>query len=64
MVFTPHQLAALVGSSAPTMSCMGTDYPYDMAEYDPIGHVAAMPASTPPTMPPSAGGNAKRLLGL
>ena len=32
--------------SAPTMSCMGTDYPFDMADFDPIEHVVR-PASTP-----------------
>ena len=27
---------------------MGTDYPYDMGEYDPIGHIASVdPSATP-----------------
>jgi aminocarboxymuconate-semialdehyde decarboxylase len=42
---------------------MGTDYPYDMADSDPIGHlgVSDLDAST---LAAVAGGNAKRLFGL
>jgi aminocarboxymuconate-semialdehyde decarboxylase len=43
---------------------MGTDYPYDMAEYDPVGHVAAVENFDQKTIAAVAGGNARKLLGL
>jgi len=42
---------------------MGTDYPFDMADYDPIGHVASAGLDAA-AVAAIAGGNAKRLLGL
>ena len=42
VVFTPHQLKNLVDVFGADRIVMGTDYPFDMAEYDPIGHVAAV----------------------
>jgi aminocarboxymuconate-semialdehyde decarboxylase len=63
VVFTPEQLAELVRLYGADHVIMGTDYPFDMAEYDPIGHVASagLDASAVAAV---AGGNAKRLLGL
>ena len=43
---------------------MGTDYPFDMAEYNPIGHVAGRYGMDEPTLAQIAGGNAARVLGL
>jgi len=43
---------------------MGTDYPYDMAEFDPLGHIAGTPGFDAATVAGLAGGNAKTLLGL
>jgi len=43
---------------------MGTDYPYDMAEYDPVGHIAEVEGFDASTIAALAGGNAKKLLGL
>ena len=40
VVFTPYQLAELVRLYGADHIIMGTDYPFDMADYDPIGHVA------------------------
>ena len=42
---------------------MGTDYPFDMADYDPVGHVcgAGLDAATVAAI---CGGNAAKLLGL
>jgi hypothetical protein len=37
---------------------MGTDHPFDMAEYDPIGHVAAVEALDAATIAAIVGGNA------
>ena len=42
---------------------MGTDYPFDMADFDPIEHVVSTGFDARPRAA-IAGGNAKRLLGL
>jgi len=63
VVFTPHQLAELVRLYGADHIIMGTDYPFDMADYDPIGHVAAAGLDEA-AFAAVAGGNAKRLLGL
>jgi aminocarboxymuconate-semialdehyde decarboxylase len=63
VVFTPHQLKALVETFGADKIVMGTDYPYDMAEFDPIGHVASCGFDAA-TVAKIAGGNAKKLLGL
>jgi len=63
VVFTPHQLAALVDLFGADHVLMGTDYPYDMGEYDPVAHVcgAGLDATS---MAKICGGNVKALLGL
>jgi aminocarboxymuconate-semialdehyde decarboxylase len=43
---------------------MGTDYPFDMADYDPIGHVASADNFDAATIAAIAGGNARKLLGI
>ncbi|SMY08034.1 amidohydrolase family protein [Flavimaricola marinus] len=40
VVFSNHQLEYLVQTYGADKIVMGTDYPYDMADYDPVGHVA------------------------
>ncbi len=42
VVFTPHQLEALVKTYGADRIVLGTDYPFDMLEYDPVGHVASV----------------------
>jgi aminocarboxymuconate-semialdehyde decarboxylase len=64
VVFTPHQLAELVRLYSADRIIMGTDYPFDMAEFDPIGHVASVDTFDASTIAAIAGGNARRLLGL
>jgi aminocarboxymuconate-semialdehyde decarboxylase len=64
VVFTPYQLAELVRTFGADRVLMGTDYPYDMAEYDPIGHIACVNGLDAATIAALAGGNAKRLLAL
>ena len=64
VVFTPYQLAELVRVFGADHVLMGTDYPFDMAEYDPIGHVAGVEGFDASTVAAIAGGNAKKLLGL
>jgi aminocarboxymuconate-semialdehyde decarboxylase len=64
VVFTPHQLEALVKVFGVDRIIMGTDYPFDMMEYDPIGHINSVEIFDDTTRAALAGGNAKRLLGL
>jgi aminocarboxymuconate-semialdehyde decarboxylase len=64
VVFTPHQLAELVRVFGADRVLMGTDYPFDMGEYDPIGHVASVEGFDSTTIAKIVGGNAQRLLGL
>jgi aminocarboxymuconate-semialdehyde decarboxylase len=64
IVFTPHQLEALVKLFGPGKILLGTDYPYDMGEYDPIGHLASVDGMGTEMMAAIAGGNAKQLFGV
>ena len=63
IVFTPHQLRALVDLFGADHVLMGTDYPFDMAEMDPIGHVASAGLDAD-AVASICGGNAARLLDL
>ncbi len=63
IVFTPHQLQELVRLYGADHIVMGTDYPFDMADYDPVGHVCACDFD-PATTAAICGGNAKSLLGF
>jgi aminocarboxymuconate-semialdehyde decarboxylase len=62
VVFSYHQLAYLLALFGPDRILMGTDYPYDMAEYNPIGHIAGVDGMDETTLAQLAGGNAMRLL--
>ena len=64
VVFTPLQLKALVDLFGANHVIMGTDYPFDMLEYDPIGHIASVDSFDDATRAKLAGGNLKQLLGL
>jgi aminocarboxymuconate-semialdehyde decarboxylase len=64
IVFTPDQLEALVKLFGVEKILLGTDYPYDMGEYDPIGHIASVASFTEADRAAIAGGNAKALFGL
>jgi len=64
IVFTTHQLEAMVKLFGVDKILLGTDYPYDMGEYDPIGHIASVDSLSPSDVAAIAGGNAKRLFGL
>ena len=41
VVFTHHQLEYLVKVFGADQIVMGSDYPFDMADYDPVGHIAS-----------------------
>jgi aminocarboxymuconate-semialdehyde decarboxylase len=64
VVFTPLQLEALVKTFGVDRILMGTDFPFDMLEADPIGHIADTPGLDDAARIAIAGGNAKTLLGL
>lgn len=64
IVFTPHQLEYLVKVHGADRILMGTDFPYDMADSDPIGHVCSVEGFDEATRAAICGGNAQRLLGL
>lgn len=64
MVFSTHQLAALIEAFGNDHVLIGTDYPFDMAEADPIGHIASIAGISTTNYAAIAGENAKRLLGL
>ena len=64
VVFTPHQLAGLIEVFGADHVLIGTDYPFDMAEADPLGHLASVPGLPDATLAAIAGGNARRLLGI
>ena len=63
VVFTPDQLCELVRLYGAGHILMGTDYPFDMAEYDPVGHVCGAGLDDE-TIAAICGGNASRLLEL
>ncbi len=63
VVFTPHQLRHLVEVFGVEKVLMGTDYPYDMAESDPVGHLASAGLDEA-SFEAIAGGNAKALFGV
>src|SRR5262245_29495033 len=62
VVFTPGQLKALVETFGVEHVIMGTDYPFDMLENDPIGHIASVEGFDDRTRAALAGGNAKKML--
>jgi len=63
VVFTEHQLEYLVKVFGADHIVMGTDYPYDMAETDPVGHVNRADL-TDEQKAAIIGGNAAKLLKL
>jgi aminocarboxymuconate-semialdehyde decarboxylase len=64
VVFTPLQLETLVKTFGVDHVIMGTDYPFDMLEFDPIGHLNSVECFNASTRAAIAGSNLKKLLGL
>lgn len=64
MVFEPDQLGFLIEKYGVGHVLLGTDYPYDMGEPDPLGLIKQVNGLTPADVDAIAGGNAARLLGL
>jgi aminocarboxymuconate-semialdehyde decarboxylase len=63
VVFTPHQLRSLVEVFGPDHVILGTDYPYDMAEYEPVEHIVSAGFDAE-TVAKICGGTSKTLLGI
>ena len=63
VVFTAPQLRALIETFGADHVVLGTDYPYDMAEYEPIEHLVSSGLDGS-TVAAIAGLNAKKLLGM
>ena len=64
VVFTEHQLRYLIETWGPDHIVMGTDYPYDMAETDPVGHVNSVQGLSEGDKALVMGKNAAELLGI
>jgi aminocarboxymuconate-semialdehyde decarboxylase len=64
LVFTPHQLEYLVRTFGADKIMIGTDFPADMGEYEPLEHIASVGSFDQSTIEAVAGGNAKRLFNL
>ena len=64
IVFTYEQLDYLVSMFGSDHIVMGTDYPYDMAEDDPIGHVLGSTSLSEQDIKNITGENASKLLKL
>ena len=64
LVYTHHQLQYLVDEYGADHILVGTDYPADMGEVDPIGFIERAPGLDDNTRRAILGGNAIRLLGL
>lgn len=64
MVFEADQLGYLVEKYGADHVLLGSDYPYDMGESDPLGLVGKVEGLSPEETALITGGNAARLLGL
>jgi len=64
LVYTHSQLEYLVNEFGADHILVGTDYPADMGEVDPIGFIEGSPGLDDATRRAILGGNAARLLGI
>ncbi len=64
VVFSTHQLDYLVKTYGADKIVMGSDYPFDMADYDPVEHVASTAGLSNEDKAKVAGLTAAALLGL
>jgi aminocarboxymuconate-semialdehyde decarboxylase len=64
ITFDPELLKHLVERFGADHVVLGTDYPYDMGEVDPLGLIAKVKRLSPESRALIRGGNAMRLLGL
>ena len=64
MVFEPEQIKFLVDRYGADHVVLGTDYPYDMGDDNPLATVGGVPGLSQDEIDLICGGNAARLLGL
>ena len=64
MVFEPDQLRFLIDRYGADHVMLGTDYPYDMGDEDPLAFIGSVPGLEQHDIDLISGGNAARLLGL
>jgi aminocarboxymuconate-semialdehyde decarboxylase len=64
VVYTPESVRQLVDFLGADHVLLGTDYPFDMGEDDPVGLLERTPGLSPAERELIAGGNAARLLGI
>jgi aminocarboxymuconate-semialdehyde decarboxylase len=64
MVFEPDQLGFLIDKYGSDHILLGTDYPYDMGETDPLGLLNKVSGLDPDDIDLITGANAARLLGI
>jgi aminocarboxymuconate-semialdehyde decarboxylase len=64
VVYTPESVSALIAMLGVEHVLLGTDYPFDMGEEDPVGLVERVPSLSDAERAAICGGNAARLLGL
>ena len=62
MVFEPDQLDFLIRKYGSDHVLLGTDYPYDMGDYDPVGLIDKIEGLSGSSRAEICGGNAARLL--
>ena len=62
ITFDPRMLRQMVDQYGADHVLLGTDYPYDMAEVDPVGLIAKIPRLARTERDLIEGGNAARLL--
>ena len=64
MVFEPDQLQFLISKFGADHILLGTDYPYDMGESDPLGLISKVESLSKKDLSAICGGNAIKLLGI
>ena len=64
MVFDPEMLRTLIRRWGADHVLLGTDYPFDMGETDPLGLLSKVEGLEEKERSMIAGGNAARLLGI
>ncbi len=64
MVFQPHYLRFLIDTVGSDRVMLGTDFPFDMAETDPVGLIDSVPDLSEAELDAIKGGNAAQLFGI
>jgi aminocarboxymuconate-semialdehyde decarboxylase len=62
--FHKHHVVLCIDGGADDHVLLGTDYPYDMGDRDPVARIAAVPSLSDADRALIRGGTAARLLGI